>query len=421
MAQRVSIAPDVTGGLSSNPSFASKHRRTRSMDVTSLPTVANYSLTGDMVTLPDGSEAPARKLPASANPRLAGSLLGTAEASINIDDAGLGDDDDALAGTLRDQLRTRSVMHDFATSIRGMGQLGASRIAGSPGRSPGAPARPLHWADNTKINAKNIFELMSKKKKGIIDGEVLPNGHNDYYNNPANIALLEKGGCLFSFTTHTASELTGYETEMIDAIINLSSFDNEQKENGVPLFDVNDHADAKKYTFILQKCSYILPGLQVVDVSPKLISSTAYQKGSQPASSYVWEDCTFADTFRISKTIVRFIFSLTLQFKVSRISESVLPRLSEHLGIQVDAGILLERTRRKANSAPDSTAKVKSVLLYTRVDGGLLVTNFTVALQSSLPGVVSKLMNSFGSMGLAEVSETAANTRTFLKGHLGLK
>jgi hypothetical protein len=82
----------------------------------------------------------------------------------------------------------------------------------------------------------------------------------------------------------------------------------------------------------------------------------------------------------------------------------------------VDGGLLLERTKRSKPPKQDRTRKAKSVLLYTKVPGGLYVTHLTVALQSSIPAIVVGIVHRFGGWGLAEVRETIGYTRQYLEG-----
>jgi hypothetical protein len=268
--------------------------------------------------------------------------------------------------------------------------------------------------DLSRVCAKDIVRIMSTAKKGRCEGKILDT-HKDYYESEENIGVLENGGHLFSFTCRTPANLSPHEIEMVDCIVNLSSFPDETVENGVPLVNVHDDVDRAKYTYILQKCAYILPSAKIGALTPKYVSSYDYQFNSQPKSSYIWpaSEVSEENTFRFTKTIVRFIFSLTMQMKVSVIDAMVLPSLSALIGTKVSYGLLMERTKRNASKG-DSTAKAKSLLLYTEVDGGLLCTNITVALQTAIPSVVASLMTSFGSMGSAEVAETAANTRNFI-------
>eukprot|EP00759_Apiculatamorpha_spiralis_P027449 PhF_6_TR30198/c2_g1_i1/m.44390 len=104
---------------------------------------------------------------------------------------------------------------------------------------------------------------------------------------------------------------------------------------------------------------------------------------------------------------------MTVQLKISRIDPRTLPLLSQFDRVKLDGGLLLERTKRQVTKV-DGTAKAKSVLLYTSVDGGVLVTNITVAINTSIPTVASSILNNFGATGAREVAETAERTRKYL-------
>jgi hypothetical protein len=129
----------------------------------------------------------------------------------------------------------------------------------------------------------------------------------------------------------------------------------------------------------------------------------------------------------MTKTIIRFVFSVVVQLRVTPLTD---PQVLEHLsvidGIIPTHAYLLERTKRDV-SKTDGTVKCKSVLLYYRVvnKAGMpgsvstLVTNVSVVVNSQLPSVVASVVNSFGGSGADEVRETMAKTRVYLAQELG--
>jgi hypothetical protein len=289
-----------------------------------------------------------------------------------------------------------------------------------------------------------------KRKSRLVQSEHL----RHLYSVSENLTTLENGGCLFSFVCH--HELTEYEAAMVDAIINLSAFDNEEKENYVPHFEYaeyerqqqqqqqllmeeskhsqkkpkqsiddpllsNDQSLQPKYTFLLARCGYLLTGFNLEDLlaNPQIVTSLDYQKACQPNGTKIWEDYEQmdADTFRITKPIIPFIYSFTVQFRVSRVhNPQALHQLAQVLQIPIDGAIVLERTKRSKPPKEDATRKIKSILVYTDLGGGVvLVTHLTIMLQVGLPEVVERIIGSIGQWGLRETAETAWRTRQYLQ------
>lgn len=232
-------------------------------------------------------------------------------------------------------------------------------------------------------------------------GKLMPS-HGGYFAHPSNIEHVNSGGVIFSFTCHHS--LQPYEQEMVRRIVNLSSFADETVEIFVPHI-VHDMGEVTaEYTPVMVKASYILPGISSASefFDPKFLASSDYQKANQPQGTRIWEDDWLDDvTFRMTRAVVPFVHSITIQFKVSRIDDpEVLLSLSEIAGTKVDCGLLLERTKRSVPPKQDRTRKVKSVLLYTELEGGgVLVNHFTVILQSSVPAVVEGVIDHFGTWG----------------------
>jgi hypothetical protein len=274
------------------------------------------------------------------------------------------------------------------------------------------------------------------------------------YSDPENLSTLESGGCIFSFVCN--HELSKYEASMVDAIINLSGFEDEVAENGVPHFEYAEYeeqhrlaeaadrsswhskspssssqsslssrsAKHPKYTFLLARCGYLLTGFSLEELlaDPQIITSLDYQKACQPAGTEIWDDFDRmdADNFRISKPIIPKVYKFTVQFRVSRVQdENELRHLSEVLHIPVDGAIVLERTKRSKPPKEDATRKIKSVLIYTDLGSGVvLVTHLTIMLQMGLPWVIEGFLGKIGRWGLGETAETAWRTRKYLQAKL---
>eukprot|EP01063_Lacrimia_lanifica_P009893 TRINITY_DN16731_c0_g1_i1.p1 TRINITY_DN16731_c0_g1~~TRINITY_DN16731_c0_g1_i1.p1 ORF type:complete len:468 (+),score=102.75 TRINITY_DN16731_c0_g1_i1:118-1521(+) len=233
------------------------------------------------------------------------------------------------------------------------------------------------------------------------------------YDTPENIAHLGAGGCLYNFLCSSGSSLPADVLTMMRSFVHLSSFDNP--EFAAPI-DVNCAKDMSDHIFIVNKAQYVLPApLDCARLTPEFFTTIAYQKGCQPKGTKFTE-VTEKDTFRMSKPIIPFIVSVTIQFRVSIIPEEHWPAMTDAVtdGLPIHHALLLERTKRDM-SYKDVTRTVKSVLLYHRLqDGGLLVTNVTCVANSAIPTVVAKIIDSFGTSGAKEVAETATRTRAYL-------
>ncbi|GKZ00932.1 hypothetical protein MPSEU_001044700 [Mayamaea pseudoterrestris] len=222
--------------------------------------------------------------------------------------------------------------------------------------------------------------------------------------------ILEQGGALFSLDcTH---KLDATQALMVNEIVNLSSFDDEARDNHVPKYVHGEDS----YPFMLVKVVYLLPFPDFIDwITPEKLASTSYQSKCQLSSHILWEQDR-ADTFRFTKPIIPLVFKMTVQFRVSELARDTLDALAACIGgISISKGMLLERTKRSSHSKSDRCLKVKSVLLYTEVNGGLLCHHLTVIMLASVPKFVTTVVKQYKSLGSNETSETISNTRKYLR------
>ncbi|KNH06319.1 aspartate aminotransferase mitochondrial [Perkinsela sp. CCAP 1560/4] len=231
---------------------------------------------------------------------------------------------------------------------------------------------------------------------------------------PAVIESLENGDSFFYFSCTPGPSHSDAQKWLIDEIINLTSFASESTENNVPCVNIHDIDDASKYTVICTQAIYLLPQLPEANICPTFLASAEYHQSCQPKGTVVHASGCTGTTFRFTKTIVKFIYSLTVQFKVSSLATDTVDALSTCLGQRFTYGILLERTKRDTSKV-DSTAKVKSILLYCPVDGGFLVHNITIVLNTFIPSIVAPIIQSFHRGGALEVQETVENTRNYIQ------
>mmetsp|Transcript_16393 Transcript_16393/g.35612 ORF Transcript_16393/g.35612 Transcript_16393/m.35612 type:complete len:498 (+) Transcript_16393:217-1710(+) len=271
-------------------------------------------------------------------------------------------------------------------------------------------------AEKGSISAEGLLDRIRLGAAGGVTEHVhgkLLNSHNSttYYGKEQHLKFLEDGGAFYSFTCRTW--MTPYEREMVKTIANMTGFADETRDNRVPAFDVDNPDDVRKYTFVLQKSAYLLPGVQLSIITPELLSGTYYHTQCQPSGTKMWKQ-TDPNTFRFTRPIVPHVYNMTVQFTVSKVGRAELDALTKVMGVRVDHGILMERTKRSYPPKVDGTAKAKSILCYTAVPGGVLVTHSTVILNTAIARVVAGVIHTFGSMGLQETCETAERTR----GHL---
>ncbi|CAD2219441.1 hypothetical protein AGDE_01548 [Angomonas deanei] len=235
----------------------------------------------------------------------------------------------------------------------------------------------------------------------------------DFLSLPEAANSLNAGMCMFRFMCSATDAIDEETQSLIDTFINVSSFKDEEKENNTPKVHIRDPAEASKYIAILVKAMYMLPGAKLSNITPLSVASLEYQKACQPGGPKV-EAGDRDDTFRLTLNIIKFVFSLVIQFKVSEVTDPQLLQSFKGIDGMVPAKVLmLERTKRNVGKV-DATAKVRSMLLYYPVNGGLLVNSQTIVLNTSLPKVVSKLVNTFGSQGASQSADTAKLTRNHL-------
>eukprot|EP01064_Diplonema_japonicum_P000971 TRINITY_DN10636_c2_g1_i1.p1 TRINITY_DN10636_c2_g1~~TRINITY_DN10636_c2_g1_i1.p1 ORF type:complete len:298 (+),score=46.69 TRINITY_DN10636_c2_g1_i1:68-895(+) len=234
---------------------------------------------------------------------------------------------------------------------------------------------------------------------------------------PEHTEDLQKGTAFYGFNCAAGGVLGSKEKDLIQRAINLTSFSPDSDDQR-PHIDMADPKDLNKYVFMLNKAMYVLPKVGKDDISPEILASSKFQKACQPGACKVWDDCDRADTFRLTKTIIRAVYKMTIQFKCTWVPREDLPDLMPLCdGLRIDQAILMERTKRD-KTHQDSTVKVRSILLYHVLeDGGMVVTNFTCVANTSIPSVVARLVDKLGWAGASEVAETAERTRSYLLGN----
>jgi hypothetical protein len=356
--------------------------------------------------------------------------------------AGGGDEEDyfdqtihSLAGTVQ----TESM--SFAHTVRGAQSMRRSFAAGggnrlgaadnvdddermySPAQAPvGAAgdgaATSFSQEEENQQQCVEHFEMLALTAREVsitanVKGLVVTDSW-DFLSLPNNPAVLNKGSALYKFTSKQAHHLDSDSLDMLRMFINVSSFADETVENNAPRVNCDSHDDLSKYVVILAKAMYVLPGVRLGSINKELLASLDYQRNCQAGETKFHDDVTTPFTFRQTKTIIKFLFSLVIQMKVSEITDpQILNSFKEFDGIIPAKAILLERTKKNIAKV-DSTAKCKSVLLYYPINDGLLVSHATIVLNTSLPGVISKVLHTFGGQGAKENADAVRNTRRYL-------
>ena len=286
-----------------------------------------------------------------------------------------------------------------------------------------SPLIPVEEDTAATVEGMQLLELSgttidsSKKSKCVVLNSW------DHLSAPNASEILSSGGTLFRFMCRTINRLSDVDRDIIRPIINLTSFPDETRENGVPHIDIDNAVDSgiNLWTFIGVRTTYILPGIRLSDITSELLASADYHRNCQPGPPKVY-DIVEPCTFRFTKTIIKFVFSLTMQLKVSEVKDTAALKKLEALdGIFPAKAMIMERTKKTKGSevGTDSVAKCKVLLMYYPVTGGIMVTSVTEVMNRSIPRVAAPIANSFGGQGAAEAGETADKTRAYLLRILG--
>eukprot|EP00756_Hemistasia_phaeocysticola_P020161 Hpha_TRINITY_DN15705_c2_g20::TRINITY_DN15705_c2_g20_i1::g.42141::m.42141 len=295
-------------------------------------------------------------------------------------------------------------------------------LPGSPSPpSSGTPVSKTRW----EPELDRAFEAQARRGKWVYTSF-----RTDGWNvTEETLENLSKGLAGFHFACRVGDQLNEDDLTMLTAGINISSFADEVRDNGVPRLDVRGVTveELRSNTFVMVRGMYFLPGVDLHTMDVATVCSVPYQRACQPSSrtlpTTIWDDCASRGdhtTFRITKALIPFVMKITIQFKVTELPRDVLPRLSIMCGgLQVDRALLLERTKRGGpQSAQDYTRKVKSFIMFHRVPskmgGGVLVINATLIANTFLPGSIAQFLTRVGTLGAGELADTATRTQRYL-------
>ena len=283
-----------------------------------------------------------------------------------------------------------------------------------PGPSPSLSAEspnadPAAVAFFKRLSGSSIDAFKTKTK-----AKVIPNWNLRSSEEPEKaVEWLNGGNGYFHFVCSPLTACNNEDLTVIQNFVNITNFEDEMRDNNCPVVDVFDEEQKPLYQIIGVKAVYLLPGVDISSITRGLMATQEYNKACQPGDCKFF-DCETPYTFRQTKCVVKFVYTITVQFLVGEVTDpAVLEQYVNIEGIRPSKIIFLERTKRNV-SKTDSTAKVRSILFYYPVTDGVYVSHHTVVMSTSIPGLVAKVVNNFGSQGAAESGETADLTRRFL-------
>jgi len=210
------------------------------------------------------------------------------------------------------------------------------------------------------------------------------------------VDILLKGGIKFWYDA--ASTLSVQSKAFVRSIVNLSDFDDEEAENNVPVIDVDDPSEMKKYTFVNSKICVLAPTRRLELLNIDLMVNPDYQ---QVVQSYGndrihimrrgekgWEP----RNNRTVRAVTRIVgsWNMTVQNQISEYPvEKVNADPILNHGLKWDRAFLSERTKQNIQRK-DSTVKFKAVTLLKQLDDAVLMMALTVAVNSLVPAWVVK-------------------------------
>jgi len=238
-----------------------------------------------------------------------------------------------------------------------------------------------------------------------------------YLEDPEHQTHLAAGKSLSSFVSFAGNEANETHKFILKRIMNLSCYEDEVKQNNVPNLDIDDRDDSYQYTICIQKSMWVLPNKNIDEITPERFASFNYMDRCQPSSCKVWKPGQDYDpednlTFRFTKSVIPYLYDLTIQFRVSELPLEELPNLTELDNLTIHKALLLERTKRDRTRI-DSTRKVKSILMFHQLEEGILVSHITGVMNTVIPTMIANLLEHFHETVATEVAETANCTRKY--------
>jgi len=244
--------------------------------------------------------------------------------------------------------------------------------------------------------------LIPKNWEGVSDFSYVENDSPDVLRLPADKLeqYLQNGQCPLWFTGING-ECNSRLKAKIKNLINLTGFEDETKENGVPYIDCDDPQEWKKYTFIYQTNIRMMCTKDINLVTPEEMASFELNTkvhcfkhaNERPKVLRAGEDGWQPRNNRTSRTVAPGILGMKitvqLQFSEMNIDEINSNQILSE-GITWTRAILSERTKQNI-TRKDTTAKMKTLALMKQLDGGVLLHVIGVTANTMTPAYVINL------------------------------
>jgi hypothetical protein len=241
----------------------------------------------------------------------------------------------------------------------------------------------------------------------------------DFLSMPMASQILARGDIMYAMKSRSYARLMEDERDVVqlERFVNLTGFADEMLENDAPTMNVREQDQMKSFTTVLVKNMYVMPGVNCDDITKELTATYEFQKACNPKNGtvHVWDDVEEPLTFRLTKTLIRFVFSVVVQFVTREITDRAeLLKFRSVEGLVPNKVIFMERTRRKRTAKKEALVKVKSVIMYFKVTGGTLVSHSTNVVMRSVPRIVARFINNFTSGGAREAADVGQFTTAYV-------
>jgi len=230
---------------------------------------------------------------------------------------------------------------------------------------------------------------------------------------------IPKGGVMYWYGG-VSGETTPKMKAKIKALINMSDFDDETKENGVPHIDCDDPSSFGKYTFIITINAKLTPVKDASLVNLGILTDPEYHEYLQSTKS----DSTKTKILRygengwmprnprtvrsVAKLFGGMKTTIQLQFSECDIDEiNKLTALTD--GVEWTKAFLTERTKQNIKNK-DSTAKLKTIVLVKQLKHGTLLYAISITANTLVPAWV---VNMAQGKAVSKLVETAKGSRQY--------
>jgi len=172
-------------------------------------------------------------------------------------------------------------------------------------------------------------------------------------------------------------ELDDWGKEVFLRVINLSKFEDEEKENNVPKIPEQKFYK-KNYDVAYERSAIFFPGLRCEDFSCELLANYDYLiKVFKDTGVDTWQNHTYKrrneQTLRWSAQFIPVLYRMTCQWEISELDEESLRHVSEHFKLDYDRCFMMERTKQNIFQAADANIKSRVLMLMYETDDGLVI------------------------------------------------